>query len=477
LQHVNDLPTPPSARRAALTTELDAVVLKALSKNPADRYATCGEFAQALRAALANMQERRFLEIVQQVKTLLAAHNSAAARALLDEANQLIPDHHEAQKLFSELDQLEQAQSGYDTAAAQLTVARTRAADLRAQTPPAYPDADGLLETFAPLPKAKPLLDWTKWRAVSVGAAVTLACGLLASCVFILFSESPSGVTSKATMVAVVRTSTPTSTYTPTHTPTHTPTYTPTFTPTPTKTNTPTNTPTPSIGSTQTSKTDGMVQMYVPAGAFTMGDGSDNHTVTLNAFWIDKTEVTNAMYALCVKAGKCTPPKETKSYTRGNYYGNSLYDNYPVIYVSWNDAVKYCSWVGRRLPTEAEWEKAARGTDGRIYPWGNSFDASKLNSYEGSVDDTTEVGKYPSGASVYGALDMAGNVWEWVSSKYKPYPYSATDGGEDLTGNDSRALRGGSWNYLTSYVRATYRLRLEPSFIDYYVGFRCASSP
>ncbi|MBI5082216.1 MAG: SUMF1/EgtB/PvdO family nonheme iron enzyme, partial [Chloroflexi bacterium] len=170
-----------------------------------------------------------------------------------------------------------------------------------------------------------------------------------------------------------------------------------------------------SIGSTQVSKIDGMAQVYVPAGSFTMGNDSGSndekpaHTVTLDAFWIDKFEVTNAMYALCVKSGVCSAPSQTKSYTRTSYYGNTLYAYYPVIYISWNDANAYCKWAGRRLPSESEWEKAARGTDGRTYPWGNTPDQSKLNS-DGNVGDTTEVGKYPSGASIYGVLDMAGNV-------------------------------------------------------------------
>jgi len=172
------------------------------------------------------------------------------------------------------------------------------------------------------------------------------------------------------------------------------------------------------IGSTQISPKDGMVQVYVPAGSFQMGsDTGDSdekpvHTVTLDAFWIDRTEVTNAMYALCVEAGKCSPPSSSKSYTRDNYYGDAQYNNYPVIYVTWDNANAYCEWAGRRLPTEAEWEKAARGTDGRTYPWGDAApDSTRLN-YNSNVGDTTEAGKYPSGASPYGVWDMAGNVWE-----------------------------------------------------------------
>ena len=152
------------------------------------------------------------------------------------------------------------------------------------------------------------------------------------------------------------------------------------------------------------------------------------HTVTLDAFWIDRTDVTNALYTQCVNVGKCTPPDSSSSATHSDYYVNSQFVNFPVINIDWDHAKIYCQWARRRLPTEAEWEKAARGIDGRTYPWGNDVPNNNLLNYNNNVGDTTEVGKYPKGASPYGALDMAGNVWQWVSSLYQSYPYSATDG-------------------------------------------------
>jgi formylglycine-generating enzyme required for sulfatase activity len=249
------------------------------------------------------------------------------------------------------------------------------------------------------------------------------------------------------------------------------------------------------IGSTMISEKDGMVLIYVPAGEFTMGNENDSddekpvHRVTLDAFWIDQTEVTNAMYAKCVDAHQCDAPWNTSSYTRSEYFGNPEFDDYPVIYVSWNDAKAYCEWAGRRLPTEAEWEKAARGESAFIYPWGNDFDGSLVNfcdkncsfdwadkNSDDGYADTAPIGSYPNGASPYGALDMAGNVWEWVGSLYQPYPYDAGDGRENLNSTDARALRGGSWNYIDYEVRSARRSWGGPTNSDVNIGFRCVFS-
>jgi formylglycine-generating enzyme required for sulfatase activity len=213
--------------------------------------------------------------------------------------------------------------------------------------------------------------------------------------------------------------------------------------------------------------------VFVPPGEFIMGD----NTVSLDAFWIDKTEVTNAMYAKCVQAGQCSAPGSNSSRTRSSYYGDNEFDHYPVIFVSWIDANNYCTWTGGRLPTEAEWEKAARGTDGRPYPWGDADPLGIDGLLNYRAQDTTQVGIYPNAASPYGALDMAGNVSEWVadwlSLDYYLNPPALNPLGPDT--GQYRVWRGGSWaSASTERIRTYSRTGNLPTDTSGGIGFRCA---
>jgi formylglycine-generating enzyme required for sulfatase activity len=279
--------------------------------------------------------------------------------------------------------------------------------------------------------------------------------------------------------------------------------------------------------------TDGMAMVYVPAGEFDMGntgvqwvwggslrdgdldlqvftDEQPQHTVYLDAFWIDQTEVTVAMFRTFVEATGYETTAEIAGWGQPWREGpmeeewpqvsgadwlhprgpeSTAEDEHPVVQVSWEDAAAYCEWAGGRLPTEAQWEKAARGTDGRTWPWGNTYDGVRGNfcdaqcpierwkhdSYDDGYAFTAPVGSFPSGASPYGALDIVGNVWEWVADWYDDSYYgdSPTENPSGPPSGTERAMRGGAWIDNETWVRCTVRYQNPPWSRCDDVGFRC----
>lgn len=256
----------------------------------------------------------------------------------------------------------------------------------------------------------------------------------------------------------------------------------------------------PSIDENHITQND-VTMVYVPGGTFAMGttdfpSESPVHNVTLRPYYIDQYEVTNSAWKACVDAGECDLPADTVAFDGTPYYGITAYDDYPVIYISWTSANAYCSWRGARLPTEAEWEMAARWDPDTKqvteYPWGNEWDESNLNYCDSSClipdfrdnlydDDwplTSPVGTFEDGVSPLGVYDMAGNVAEWVADWFSRSYYEDSPA-TDPTGPSSgevRVVRSGGWSLDDFWNRSTARNYFEPSSEVASIGFRCAVS-
>ena len=269
----------------------------------------------------------------------------------------------------------------------------------------------------------------------------------------------------------------------------------PTVTPTPQATPLPSPTPEPVLSET------GSRMLYMPGGLFRLGneEGNDDEQpslmVSLDPYYIDETEVTNGAYTQCVSAGDCQPPATNRASFYPDYYGNPEYNDYPVLYVSWYQAQAFCEWRGDRLPSEAEWERAA-GFDAEqgvksTYPWGDTFEGTRLNycddscyredkdsSYDDGFGDTAPVGNYPEGRSPIGAYDMLGNVMEWTNDWYERNYYAVAPDTNPLGPLEgfSKSVRGGSWLSPRDELSVTARTFYDPNERRANIGFRCAAN-
>jgi len=437
--HLTNAPPDPRTYNPALSPATADVILKALTKNPAERFASTGELFSAFCSA------------------------TGIGTALVSD------------RISREITGSSAGQKG------------------------AVSSSSHILEMKSPTTRGLTFLkSWPGW--ITGGAL----CLLIIIAIAYQFKGSPQDQTGidALTGPTVAESSSP-----PTSAPSHTsiPTKTATLIPTPTVI--PTDTSVPTVTSTPPEirkAEDGADLVFVPAGEFIMGSDASTdpyfwgaegppHRVYLDGFWIYRMEVTNAMYQACVAQKACPRPAQAYSNTRDPYYGNADYASYPVIYVDYVDALSYCQWAGGRLPTEAEWEKAARGTDQRLFPWGDDLPAAdklnfcdwncpfglRISSVDDGYRDTAPVGSYPAGASLYSVLDMAGNVSEWTADWMGTLYYQNSPEKNPLgpASGTRRVVRGGSWGNPTDGVRTTGRFSVNPTNTVETIGFRCVYSP
>lgn len=441
LKQVNDPLPNLRSYHIHIPTNLERILYKSLAKQPENRYGNMNEFKQVLM--------RQLQEDAQKV---FPTNNFKQPRQVVKEKD--------TESNWGTVDQFDNTTYLMEENPSELAKK---------------------MEMGAPKPK------WQLW--VGLGGILSIF-GLLVLVVGSLFITQNKRLAAQVPIPTAIKTPEKMDTQAPTNTTTPAPTKTTTEMQTSTATNIPTRISTLAlgIGSAKVREEDNMEMVYVPAGVFSMGsdNGKDNekpvHTVHLDAYWIDKYEVTNAQYAQCVEAKYCDKPKASDSVSRigpNEYYGSSNYKNYPVIFVNWIQAKTYCEWAGGQLPTEAQWEKAARGPDERIYTWGDDILSPQLANYGRNVGDTTAVGSYPDGASPYGALDMAGNVWEWVADWFNgSYYINSPDRNPTgpTTGNFF-VLRGGSWLEDDEYIRSSFRYGYYDYFLWEYTGSKGSFNP
>ncbi|MBN1922179.1 MAG: SUMF1/EgtB/PvdO family nonheme iron enzyme [Anaerolineae bacterium] len=463
-KHLLDGPQFPASWPEGVPPGVEGVLRRALAREPGKRHASAGELLAALRhleeaavtrrqrdaeAAAATARERERLQA--EAEKQRAAQKAAQKQAAADAA------------------QRQQWEAERATAAAR----ERYQAEQTVVAPPVYMPAQQPTPQGPPERKAVPTWAWVLLGLVGLVGA--------------LWGFSSLGSTPEKVVETVIVTQEVVRVITATPSPT------PKVTATPKATATPRGY---ALGATRTREADGMVLVYAPAGEFQMGSTQYDaeqpvHTVALDGFWLDRTEVTNAQFAafLTVTGNKTeggatwldSADEDCLIEQAGNTFrAKSGYAQHPVIEVTWYGAAAYCEWVGGRLPTEAEWEYAARGPEELSYPWGNEWDCTRGNFNSDCGSDsysrTAPVGSFPEGASWVGALDLAGNVWEWVSDWYGSYPSGRQVNPTGPQSGASRVLRGGSWNNNEYITRGAIRLRYTPTNSNYSNGFRCGVS-
>jgi serine/threonine protein kinase len=422
LKHINDQPAPPRTINPTLPHDLEQVILRALEKRPEDRYPTTTDMVMAFHSSLRDsIPTQKFIP----------------------------PD--------------------LDETVHEGVITRTEQEPQIAAQPP-------VADVATPLPEARHgrRLKMPAWGWI-LGSLIVM--GMIAGLSSVVLNWIKPTTPQAAAVASRTKTSSPTGTLVPTTVLSDTPAPTPVPSDTVMSTLEPTIMPAVIVD-------HGVSMVLVPAGSFTMGSETGYsyeqpaHEVWLDAFYIDQYEVTNAQYKECADAGYCDPDHTPWSnlQTRIDYYGNPQFDDYPVIYLDWSDARNYCIWRGARLPTEAEWEKAARGTDGRRYPWGNEPPDDHYANFNKNVGDTIRVGSYPAGVSPYGAYDMAGNVSEWVNDWYGAdyYTISLSDNPIGPSSGEYHVVRGGAWHQTQWYLQTFVRYWSKGRSV---LGVRCARSP
>lgn len=470
---------------------VETVLLKMLEKDPQKRFVSASNFVAQLKAELeAHQQEQILVPLYRQMKDALEREDWTQALSLATRIETEVPNYRDVTQLREQALQGQQEQVLAPLYRQMRDSVKRKdwiqVLDMTAQILAKDDDYRDVSEWRGRAVQAMRLLPWL-WASIGGGLALLMSFGLVAVIESQLFS--PIFVSSTTPTVSSTRVSAPILTITPTSplsTVTHTPTEVPTLSPTPVPL---------TIVVTNTREDDDMVMVYVPRGTFEMGsaaghsDEKPEHTVVLDEFWIDKYEVTNAQFAaflndrgnqseggtdwLDINDSNCLIQQ-----SRGGFEPKSGSADHPVIQVSWYGAAAYCEWVGGRLPTEAEWEYAARGPQGHTYPWGNDMPTCELAQFSECPGDTIPVGNLPDGASWVGAMDMSGNVWEWVADWYDSeyYEYSPVSNPTGPLSGRERVLRGGSWDPSSRQVYGFTRSEMPPSFMWYSLGFRCARS-